>query len=96
MAVNAIRIRPEDNVAVATRDIAAGETVALARGISLPARDAIPYGNKVSLVAIAEGEPIVKYGEHVGHAQRRIEPGEVVHTHNVHPLPLPDVYVEAT
>jgi len=91
-----VRIRPQDNVAVATRAIEAGESVATAEGVSVVARDAVPYGNKVALVRIPQGDAIVKYGERIGDASRDIEPGEPVHTHNVTPLELPDVYIETT
>jgi hypothetical protein len=56
----------------------------------------VPYGNKVAIVRIAAGSPIVKYGERIGDASRDIEPGDVVHTHNVTPLEMPDVYIETT
>ena len=32
---------------------------------------------------IAKGEPIVKYGEHIGLAARDIKKGEHVHCHNL-------------
>jgi altronate hydrolase len=91
-----IRIRPEDNVAVATREIAQGEVLSTSDGAQISARDTVPYGNKVALVRIAAGQPIIKYGERIGDASRDIEPGEVVHTHNVTPLEMPDVYIETT
>jgi altronate hydrolase len=96
MPIPLIRIRPEDNVAVATREIAQGERLAMWDGVAIVARDAVPYGNKVALARIASGAPIVKYGERIGDASRDIEPGEVVHTHNVTPLEMPDVYIETT
>lgn len=40
-------------------------------------------GHKEALVAIAEGENIIKYGFPIGHATRAIEKGERVHTENV-------------
>ena len=42
----------------------------------------IPFGHKVSLSFIAEGEPIVKYGVEIGTATKSIEQGEHVHVHN--------------
>jgi altronate hydrolase len=96
MTIELIRIRPEDNVAVAIREFAKGERLRVADGVSVVASDDVPYGNKVALRAIATGEPIVKYGEPIGHASRDITPGEVVHTHNVTPLEMPDVYIETT
>lgn len=40
-------------------------------------------GHKEALVAIAEGENIIKYGFPIGHATKKIEKGEKVHTDNV-------------
>jgi altronate hydrolase len=96
MTIELIRIRPEDNVAVAVREFAKGERLSVADGASVVATDAVPYGNKVALLGIATGEPIVKYGEPIGHASRDIAPGDVVHTHNVTPLEMPDVYIDTT
>ena len=96
MAIQLIRIRPEDNVAVATREASRGERLSTSEGVEVVALEDVPYGNKVALVAIAVGQPIVKYGEHIGEASRAIEPGEVVHTHNVTPLEMPGVYIETT
>lgn len=96
MAVNAIRIRPDDNVAVATEDIAAGEPLRMAQELGITARDEVPYGNKVALVTIPTGEPVIKYGECIGEAMEDIAPGQLVHTHNVKPLEIPDVLVEIT
>ena len=42
----------------------------------------IPFGHKVSLSFIAEGEPIIKYGVKIGTATKSIEQGEHVHVHN--------------
>lgn len=40
-------------------------------------------GHKQALVTIAEGDNIIKYGFPIGHATRKIERGERVHTDNV-------------
>ena len=42
----------------------------------------IPFGHKVSLSLIVEGDPIVKYGVEIGTATKPIEQGEHVHVHN--------------
>ena len=42
----------------------------------------IPFGHKVSLSFIAEGEPIVKYGVEIGTATKSIKQGEHIHVHN--------------
>ncbi len=43
----------------------------------------IPYGHKIATRAIAPGEPIIKYGEQIGVAIKRIRRGEYVHVHNL-------------
>lgn len=42
----------------------------------------IPFGHKVALEDIAEGEPIVKYGAAIGVAYKNIIRGQCVHLHN--------------
>jgi len=96
MSVKLIRIHAEDNVGVAVQAIAKGELVRTAAGDEIVAQDDIKYGFKVALRAIARGEAIIKYAELIGHASKDIGPGESVHTHNVDPLPIPDVYVQIT
>src|SRR3954468_204724 len=77
----ALRLRENDNVAVAKRPLAAG--MSLNGSISLTTSREIPAGHKIALAFISEGEPIYKYGQLIGYARRRIEPGDHVHTHNV-------------
>jgi altronate hydrolase len=91
-----VKIHPQDNVAVATRELDPGTKVRTAEGDEVTLSDAVHYGWKVAIVSIGAGENIIKYGERIGTALRPIAPGEAVHTHNVSPLPLPDVYIEGT
>ena len=77
-----IRINPRDNVAVALHPVAAGETL-LAGGGAVTAAEEIPQGHKIALAAIAEGQPVVKYGYPIGHATADIAAGAWVHTHNM-------------
>ena len=82
----ALAIHPDDDVAVALRDLAAGETVAVrlgARVVSAVVCDAIPMGHKIALRAIPSGAPIRKYGQPIGTATSDIAPGAHVHVHNV-------------
>jgi altronate dehydratase large subunit len=78
-----LRLHENDNVAVALVDLLVGATVAYDDGLSLTLRDAVPFGHKVALVAIAPGERVVKYGETIGLATQDIAPGDHVHTHNL-------------
>ncbi len=43
----------------------------------------IPYGHKLALCPIAQGEQITKYGEEIGVATHDIRTGEYVHVHNL-------------
>lgn len=86
--MNALRIHPEDSVAVLVRDVTAGEPIVLS-GDHRPvvvAKQTIPYGHKVALRAVKAGETVIKYGEPMGIATADIEPGEHVHVHNVRGL----------
>jgi altronate dehydratase small subunit len=78
----AFRLAPGDNVAVARRPIAAGETFTL-DGATVTAALAIPVGHKLAAQPIAAGETILKYGCPIGRATAAIAPGDYVHVHNV-------------
>ena len=83
---NAMIIDPQDNVAVAIEPIAKGETatyVCESKEFSLPVLEDITIYHKLAARDIAKGEPVVKYGEHIGIASRDIKAGEHVHVHNV-------------
>src|SRR5579871_5565279 len=78
----AVRLRPEDNVAVAARPLAAGIEIDVAgKTIALDKR--IGLGHKFALSSIRSGSPILKYGQIIGFAGSDIEPGSHVHVHNV-------------
>jgi len=73
-----ILLHPSDNVAIARVPVGSGMTV---RGVVT--RAAIAAGHKVAIRAIAPGEPVIRYGQFIGTAKTRIEPGDHVHTHNL-------------
>jgi len=77
-----MKLSPEDNVAVALRPLAAGETVTL-DGAALTTDRAIAVGHKLAARDIAAGERIVKYNCPIGTATSAIPAGAYVHTHNV-------------
>lgn len=82
----ALMLHPDDDVAVALRDIAAGETVAVRGGGTqqdVRVRVAIALGHKFAVRPIATGAPIRKYGERIGTATAGIEAGMHVHVHNL-------------
>lgn len=71
-------IHPSDNVAVALKDLTAGETVA---GVTL--RENIRRKHKFALRPIGVDEPVLKYGFPIGLATGQINVGQHVHTHNL-------------
>ena len=84
--VDAIRLRPDDNVATVLRAVAAGETLYVLGGSEvtpLVAQDAIPLCHKISLGAIEQGRPVRKYGQSIGNAIVPVAAGRHVHIHNL-------------
>ena len=80
----AIVLDASDNVAVATSDLAAGESV-----LGLTVGEPIPTGHKFALAEIALDGDVRKYGEVIGIAIRVIPIGAHVHVHNVLSARLP-------
>ena len=78
----AVLLRPDDNVAVAVGALAKSQTVDLGHDIQFATVDFVRPGHKFATCAIAEGEPIRKYGQTIGFASKPIEQGEWVHVHN--------------
>jgi altronate dehydratase small subunit len=77
-----LRLDTNDNVAVATTTLEAGDSVMIdGQPVTLP--DRVPTGHKLALVRIAAGEKVTKYGSPIGSATCDISPGDYVHTHNL-------------
>ncbi len=85
--VNGMIIDPKDNVAVAIEQIKKGDTITYIdfdkNPVHLTAAGDVQIYHKFAIRDIADDEPIVKYGEHIGHAAGSIKAGEHVHVHNV-------------
>lgn len=77
-----LRLAPDDNVAVVTSTIEAGESIVIG-GRPVAVAHRVPTGHKVALVPIAAGQKVIKYGAPIGSATCPIRPGEYVHTHNL-------------
>jgi len=84
--VNALRIHPQDTVVVALSDLPQDVRLAWAgmeEKVELTTRRPIPFGHKVAIVAIRQGEAVIKYGASIGLATQDIAPGDHVHVHNL-------------
>jgi altronate hydrolase len=78
----AVHLRPQDNTAVAARNLQPGlEITVNGTTLQLPAR--VGLGHKFALRDIAKGEAITKYGQVIGFARETIPAGSHVHVHNV-------------
>jgi len=77
-----LRLGPGDQVAVAVRELAAGDEVVV-DGRSVRLRGPVPAGHKFSLCEVPAGTEVRKYGQVIGLASRDISAGEHVHTHNL-------------
>jgi altronate hydrolase len=78
----AIKLRPEDDVAVARRAIKAGTELADAGRTVVLHQDILP-GHKFSVRDIAPGNSLRKYGQIIGFARAPILGGDHVHGHNL-------------
>ena len=97
----ALRLRPDDDVAVAKSPLKAGSEVSDGPTRIRLAQD-IGRGHKFAVHPLTDGAVVRKYGQIIGFARGEIRPGEHVHMHNlvvrdfardyefgthVHPLP---------
>ncbi len=82
----AVRLRKADDVAIVKDTVMKGTFLQLDdsdRPVQITAHTLIPSGHKIALRALAEGEPVRRYGQVIGFASRAIAPGQHVHTHNL-------------
>jgi len=82
LAECALLLRPEDDVAVTTRELPAGTRVlTVARELVLPGD--VPRGHKLAVRDLPAGSAVHKYGQSIGRATADIAAGAHVHTHNL-------------
>ncbi len=74
---------PKDNVVTAKSILRPGTSVHLPGGKKIEVKEEIPFAHKIALRKIPKGGAVIKYGERIGKAVRLIQPGELVHIHNV-------------
>jgi altronate hydrolase len=75
----AILLHPDDTVAILPARVPAG---ADPLGLGNPLPTPVAGGHKIARVAVAPGQPILKFGQVIGTATQPIAPGDHVHTHN--------------
>ena len=85
-----LKVHEKDNVGTAFAVVILGESVTIAdktgQSEDIVATSEIPYGHKIALVDIANGEKIFKYGQVIGQTTASIKKGEHVHVQNMDSL----------
>jgi altronate hydrolase len=74
-----IRLCGADNVVIAQCPLVPGTSVV---SESVTVKEPVPAGHKLATRAIAQGEPVLRYGQVIGFAAESITPGTHVHVHN--------------
>ena len=80
-----IKIKDQDNVAIAVKDIKAGTEVM----DGVIAHQDIPQAHKIALCDIEKGGEIIRYGVVLGYAVSRIKKGDWINEHMLE-LPTPN------
>jgi altronate dehydratase small subunit len=82
----ALKLSEKDNVATSLADLDPGMEVRVRWGkavTGIRSLEKIPFGFKLALTGIKKGSNVIKYGETIGVASQDINPGQLVHIHNV-------------
>jgi altronate hydrolase len=75
-----LQLHPDDGVAVALRDLDAGEPI---DELGVTVRAVVPRGHKVAVHDLGANATVRKYGQVIGIAAAPIAAGEHVHVHNL-------------
>lgn len=78
----ALLLRETDDVAVATRELAGGDTLRH-DGRELTVHTTVPRGHKIALRDLPAGTPVHKYGQVIGSTTTGVRAGDHVHAHNL-------------
>ena len=80
-----VRVHPDDNVAVAMRDLQPGQRVVV-DDREVVVAGAVAHGHKIALENLESGGSLRKFGWPIGRATAPIAEGEHVHSHNLETL----------
>ena len=82
-----VKIKEEDNVAIAVDDINAGQEIMP----GVVARHEIPQAHKIALLDIEKGGPVIRYGVVLGYASESIKKGDWINEYMLELPQPPDV-----
>ncbi len=80
--VDVVWLHADDNICVAARNLQQGDRVRVGDA-ELQLNGSIAMGHKIATRAVAEGQPIYKYGHVIGITVESISAGDHVHSHNL-------------
>ncbi|WP_433995492.1 UxaA family hydrolase [Bradyrhizobium manausense] len=81
---DAVQIAPDDDVAVALRDLSGIVRVRCSDRIEkIALLELIPFGHKFAFSDLAAGQEVRKYGAPIGRLTRSVLAGQHVHVHNL-------------
>jgi len=78
-----VALDSRDNVGMVIESVSAGDEVKFSNGAVIKSINDLTMPHKMAIADIAEGEPIIKYGEVIGYATVSVKQGEFVHVHNL-------------
>lgn len=87
MLKHVVKMRPEDNVAIAVSDLHIGDKITG----DIVVRDEIPQAHKIALHDLAKGQPVMRYGVVLGYAKSDIEAGDWINENSLELPPSPDL-----
>lgn len=77
-----IHLHPDDNLVIALIPLSSGRSLTVAQR-HIRTTSAINAGHKVAIAPIKSGDVVRRYGQIIGFAQKDINPGDHIHTHNL-------------
>lgn len=99
--LKAIKLAATDNVATLLADAPKHASIDILSATNEPLAtltclQAIPFGNKIALSDITDGEQIIKAGHSIGKSIAQIPTGQLVHVQNVRSerLDIPQAIIE--
>src|SRR5450432_3077432 len=84
-----VRVHPSDPLGIIVNPEGVPEGAPFAEG--LVARERIPQSHKIALQRIAKGEPVRRYGQTIGLADRDVEPGKWLRDEWIVAIAAPDL-----
>lgn len=87
MLKHVVKMRPEDNVAIAVHDLHIGDKIIG----DIEVRDEIPQAHKIALIDLAKGQPVLRYGVVLGYAKESIQAGDWINENSLELPPSPDL-----